>query len=114
LRGGAVALDAERAARPGARRDLEGDRSGQGRYPNRRAEGGLGKGDREVEGEVGAPPSEQRVGTDVDDDEQVAGRAAVGADPAPSLHPDALVVSDARRNADLDLAGPVHDARPAA
>ena len=68
------------------------------------AERRLGEGDRDGQGEIAALAPEERVGRDVHDDVEVAGRAAVAARLAAALHPDPLAVVDAGRDADLHLA----------
>ena len=57
---------------------------------------------------------EDRVGPHVHHDVEVAGRSAVRAGRAAALHPDALAVVDARRDADLHLALAALDAAAAA
>src|SRR5205823_3788190 len=70
------------------------------------AERRLRERDRHGDGEIAVAPAEQRVRFDARDHVEIAVGAAVAARGAATLQPDALAVTDPRRDADLDLPGP--------
>ena len=73
----------------------------EGRHLHVGAERRFRERDRQPDRDVVAAATEQRVRLHTHDHEQVAGRSAVRAGRAASLHADALPVGDARRNAHL-------------
>ena len=79
-------------------------------HPDHIAEGGLPELDRDGDGEVEAVAPEVLVGSDVDLDKEVAGRAPVEAWAAAVLEADHLPVADPGRDPRLHLAGPLLDA----
>src|SRR6476469_8479891 len=98
-------LDPQHPPAGRAGRDTDLDRlAGQGGDRDRRPEGGLGEGDRQVDGEVVAVAAEDRVRLDVDRQQQVPGRGTLVARAALAAQPDLLAVLDARRDAGRDAA----------
>src|SRR5512132_2735766 len=110
----ALAPDPEGPARLRARGDLERHRPVQGGNVDVRAQGRLGKGDGEREGEVAALPSEQLVRRDVHDDVQIAGRPARGSGLAAAREPDPGSVSHAGGDLHLETASRPDAARASA
>ena len=110
--GDALAAHAQHLAALRSRRDLHRDRRVERRHLHLGAERRLGERDRQPQREVVAAAPEDRVRRDVHDHVEVAGRTAVRARAAAALHPDALAVGDARRDAHLHLAGRTSTPRP--
>ena len=79
---------------PGATRTLTA-RAVEGRDRDRRAEGRLGEGDRQVDGEVVAVAAEDRVLLDGDGEDEVAGGRAGVTRLTLAAQPDLLTVLDA-------------------
>src|SRR5439155_24738319 len=109
----ALALDPERLAARGARRDLERDGTVQRRHLHVRAERGLGVGHRQVDGQVVAAAAEDRMLADAHADVQIAGLATGSPGLSSPRHADPRSVLHACRHLHLhgsrtpDRAAPV-------
>src|SRR5438270_1825644 len=113
--GHAAALDPEGAARTRPRGDAQRDGpSVEGRHLDLGTQRRLGEGDGHGEEQVPSLAVEQLVGRDMDDDIEVAGRAAIPSCAATTLQTNALAVVDPSRDAHLDLARSALDARASA